>query len=271
MVVFSFGGGGSVKPDGSFEIPSVQPGSYYATAMRVGFGRPETLGRAPVTVTNANVDGVVITAGTSITVTGTVQMEGDDRTRITGNVYLQPAEGIGFGVQPARIQEDGSFKLESVSRDKYYVMVMGLPEGAYVKRVQAGSVDALENGLDLSQAEAAPPIQILISSKAATIEGVVRSEDRPWPGAAVTLLPESAQPERLRWLQKTSGTDQNGAFSLKGVAPGEYRLYAWQEFVPLFELDPEQLKSYESGSVKVKVGEGARERVELKLIRPPQP
>ncbi len=150
-------------------------------------------------------------------------------------------------------------------------MVMGLPEGAYVKRVQAGSVDALENGLDLSQAEAAPPIQILISSKAATIEGVVRSEDRPWPGAAVTLLPESAQPERLRWLQKTSGTDQNGAFSLKGVAPGEYRLYAWQEFVPLFELDPEQLKSYESGSVKVKVGEGARERVELKLIRPPQP
>jgi hypothetical protein len=100
---------------------------------------------------------------------------------------------------------------------------------------------------------------------------VVRSEDKPWPGASVTLLPEPMQLERLRLLQKTSNSDQNGRFTLKGVAPGEYRLYAWQEFFPISELDADQLKTYESNSVRIKVGEGAREQVELKLVKPKQP
>ena len=90
------------------------------------------------------------------------------------------------------------------------------------------------------------------------------------PGTAITLLPEPIRPERLRWLQKTSSSDQSGRFTLKGVAPGEYRVYAWEEFVPVLELEPEQLKPYEAHAVKIKVGEGAREQVELKLARPQQ-
>lgn len=265
------GGGGNLKPDGSFELPSVLPGSYFVTALQFDQGRPQVLGRVPITVSNGNIDGVVIYAGAPLEIAGRVALEGDDRTRITGSVLLQPAgDGISFGSSPGRIQNDGTFKLENVSRDKYYVTVMGLPEGTYVKQVRAGDADVLENGIDLSQASSAPAVEILLGSKAATIEGIVRHEDKPWPGASITLLPEPLRPDRVRFQQKIGSSDQNGRFTLKGIAPGEYRLYAWEEYVPVAELEPEQLKAYEGYAVKIKLAEGAQEQVEVKLARPQQ-
>lgn len=268
MMSFGGAGGGNVNPDGTFELASVQPGSYNLIVMRFETGRAQTMGRLPVTVSNRNVDGLVIQAGVPIEVAGKVTAEGDEKATIAGNVMLQPVEGMGFGISPARVQPDGTFKMEGVSRDKYLVSIIGLPEGMYVKRVKAGGSDVLENGLDLSQAESAPPLEIVISSKGATIEGIVRREDKPWQGASITLLPEPFRPDRARWIQRAAGSDQNGRFTLKGIAPGEYRIYAWEEFVPVFDLEPEQLKTYEAYAVKVKVNEEARERVELKLARP---
>jgi hypothetical protein len=52
-----------------------------------------------------------------------------------------------------------------------------------------------------------------------------------------------------------------------GISPGEYRLYAWEEYVPIAEMEPEQFKRYESSSVKLKLAEQAREQVELKAVR----
>jgi hypothetical protein len=219
----------------------------------------QTIGRTPVTVSDGNVDGVLVQASAPLEIAGKIATEGDEQAQLTGSVYLQPVEGFGFGVQPASIQKDGTFKLQSVSREKYSINVTGLPEGAYLKQARAGGSDVLENGLDLSHAESAPPLEILVSKRGATIEGVVRNEDKPWPGAAIMLLPEPHDPARLRRLQKISSSDHNGRFALKGVAPGEYRLYAWEEYVNLIDVEPEQLKPYEEFAVEIKVGEEAHE------------
>jgi hypothetical protein len=265
------GGGGNVKPDGTFEVSSVQPGSYTLTAMRLDLGRPQTLARLPVIVADGNVEDLVLQAGAPMEISGRVSAEEDNQPAISGMIVLQPSESAGFGVAPVRIQANGTFRIEGVSRDKYYVAVSGLPDGMYVKRVNAGGSNVLESGLDLSQAESAPALEITVSSKAAAIEGVVRNEDKPFAGASVMLLPEPLRPERLRWLQKIATSDQSGRFTMNGVAPGDYRLYAWEEFLSMYDLEPEQLKPYEGYAVKIKVGESAREQVELKLAPPLEP
>ena len=266
-------GGAMLGADGSFEFSSVQPGSYVVTAMGFAEGRrPQAFGMATVTVTDNDVDGVILQASVPvpITITGSVKVQGEEKAALQGSVILQPMGGFGFpgrGAPPARLQSDGTFQIEGVSRGKYYINVTGLPAGSYLKQVTAGGADVLDSGLDLSQADTAPAIEILVSRKAATIEGEVRHEDKPWPGASITLAPEPLQLEQLR-RQRTATSGADGRFTLTGIAPGEYRLYAWEESVSLASVEPEDLKPYEADSVKVRVGEGAREQVELHLAKP---
>ena len=55
------------------------------------------------------------------------------------------------------------------------------------------------------------------------------------------------------------------------MPPGEYRVYAWDLIERETYSDPEVLKKFESGSVKVSVKENSTERVELKVVRADQP
>ena len=270
-MVFGFGLGGNVKADGTFALPSVMPGSWDAVAMSLESGRPQMMGRASLTVTNANVENVVVQAGSPLELTGRVIQEGDVQpgghanTAVTGQVMLQPLKPFPMFIQPARIQEDGIFKIGGVSRDHFRVDVIGLSGDRYVKSVRAGNVDVTASGLDLSAAETAPPIEIRVSAKGAAVSGVVLDGDKPSPGAIVVALMQPFNPDRRSAMQKTVTTDQNGRFTLQGLAPGEYRIYAWDSYLNLNDLDAEQLKPFEKLSAAVRLKEEAREQVELKL------
>jgi hypothetical protein len=119
--------------------------------------------------------------------------------------------------------------------------------------------------VDLSVAETAPPLEIRVSTKGAAVSGVVLDGDKPSPGALVVALMQPFNADRRSAMQKMATTDQNGRFTLQGLAPGEYRIYAWDSYLPMSELDAEQLKPFEKLSAAVELKEEAREQVELKL------
>jgi len=167
-----------------------------------------------------------------------------------------------------KVAEDGAFKVEGISADKYYLNFYGLPEGSYVRSARMGGQEVLDNGLDLTQSEGSVKLEITLSPKAGVIEGVVQGKDKkPAPGAWVTLVPEPARPE-LRYLYKSASSDQNGRFGIKGVAPGDYKLYAWEE--PVFNpfSDPDLFKPFETKGVKVSLQENKREQAELMVLKP---
>jgi hypothetical protein len=223
------------------------------------------------TVTNTNVDDVVIQAGSLLEVSGLViqegapEQQGNTKTGVAGQVMLQPVLPLPIFLQPGRIQEDGTFKISGVSRDQYNVQVLGLSGGQYVKSVRAGNVDVTTSGLDLTSSETAPPLEIRVSAKGATVSGVVLDGEKPSPGAVVVALAQPFDPNRRSAMQKTATTDQNGRFTLQGLAPGEYRVYAWDSYLLLNDLDTEQLKPFDKFAAAVKLKEEAREQLELKL------
>jgi hypothetical protein len=54
---------------------------------------------------------------------------------------------------------------------------------------------------------------------------------------------------------------------MSGLAPGDYKLYAFEEEADIsLYIDPEWAKSLETAGDKVTIGENCREKVELKLI-----
>jgi protocatechuate 3,4-dioxygenase beta subunit len=255
-------------PDGAFEIGGVRPGSYYVLAVRTE-GRAHIAGRLPVEVGPSDLTDLLLPVGEALTVSGVVRVESRNRVRLDGvRVSLALSDATPTAAQPnAAVQENGAFRLDGVSRDAFRFLFQNLPEGLYVKSVRVGGQDILEKGLDLSQSNAAPQLEIVLSAGAGAVEGTARVEDKPASDGYITLIPEPMNPNRL-FRYRAVPVDHTGRFRIAGVAPGDYRIYAWEEQEMAPAAEAELPPAVTGKGVKVTVREGGREAVDLTVILP---
>jgi len=125
----------------------------------------------------------------------------------------------------------------------------------------------LRTGLDLSEPQAAPVLEVVLSPKVAMIEGVALRDGKTFPNGYVTLVPEPMRPES-RFFMSSTRTDRNGRFTMKGLTPGDYKLYGWEESVELVNVPPQDLQPYDAGSVSVRLAEGDTKQVEVQVASP---
>jgi hypothetical protein len=83
--------------------------------------------------------------------------------------------------------------------------------------------------------------------------------------AAVALVPDEPRRAQAR-LYKGITTDQYGRFTIKGIAPGGYKLFAWEDVEEGAYQDPDFLKPFEALGTPFTIREGSRESAELRLI-----
>jgi hypothetical protein len=216
-----------------------------------------------VDVGNNNVNNVnlVVTAGLELK--GTVRVDGPGGATL-GNlqVSLAPQEMLGLGMQGAKVGDDGSFWLSNVPAATYTIDVHGMPETFYIKSIRMGDADALEAGLDLTRGGGM--IEILLSPNAGQVDGSILDQAAV-SSAVVVLAPEGRRREQTS-LFKMTNTDAQGHFTMKGIAPGDYKLFAWEQSEEANYQDPEFLRPYENQGESVTIRESSRESVQLKLI-----
>ena len=88
------------------------------------------------------------------------------------------------------------------------------------------------------------------------------------PGSIVTLAPDPAGPGMTQRYQRVN-TDQNGRFDMKGITPGSYRVYAWDQLEPGEQYDPDMLKAHADKSAAVTVAEVSSFQLEtIESFRP---
>jgi hypothetical protein len=162
------------------------------------------------------------------------------------------------------VNEDGSFSLAGVDPGPCTVQVFGLPEKYYLKSVRLGENDWVDGAVAVTAN--AGTLDVLLSPNAAQVEGVVLDEkQQPAPGATVALAPDERRRGRPDLFRATLA-DQYGRFVLKGLAPGEYKLFSWAEVESGAAQDPEFLKLYERSGEPVTLRENGRETAQLKLL-----
>lgn len=251
--------------DSTFELRGMTPGAYVLMAQCWDEGKVY-VARQSVDVGNNNVDNVSLLLTAGIELKGTVRADGPSGTALDNlQVSLAPQEMMRMGMQGAKVGDDGSFSLSNVQPAIYTVTVFGMPETFYIKSIRMGDTDALETGLDLTHGGAGL-LEILLSPNGGQVDGSVGDPQQPAASSAVVVLaPDGRRREQTAFF-KTATTDAQGHFTIKGIAPGDYKLFAWEQSEDPDYQDPEFLKPYENQGEAVTIREGSHESVQLKLI-----
>ena len=253
---------------GNFDIGNVTPGQYTLRAS-LNEGGTSRQAHVLVDVGGANVEGLNIVIGPGITVKGHLRAEGDSADLSNVRLILQPRDpgGMMFGSQ-GKANADGLFEISNAAPDRYYLYVGGLPSGAYVKAIRSGQVDVLASGLDMTGDASPADMEVVISPKVAAISGVAQNPNtgNPMPGAMVVLIPQDQQRKEQQTYYKFVASDQNGAFSLTDLTPGEYKAYAWEDIEIGAYMDPDFMKPIEEKGEAVSLQEGQQKTLTLKVI-----
>jgi hypothetical protein len=253
---------------GKFVLPSVPPGNIYLTGSYIQDGRRyDTI--LPMEVGYTDIEGIELRPIAPADIGGQVSVEGDpafDLTRI--GITLNGAASGHQGSAPApAIKADGTFTLRGITPGFYRVNVSRLQQ-TYIKSIRFGTTDITDTLLDLSGG--VPPrteLAIVLGNDGGEIAGTVLNEkSEPVDVAMVTLLPAGST-RRVRSYFRTATVDASGHFTLRGVAPGSYRILAWDHVDPnAVFYDPEFLKPYEGGGQNLEVQSKGKHTAELKLV-----
>jgi hypothetical protein len=252
--------------DGSFVLKDVLPGSYTLSAFWFDEGKPY-VAKQNIDVGNADVEGVALTIAPGMTINGRVIWDG--KPSLEGDeLSISPSsteQGIEFD-SPAKVSPNGAFTLKDISEDTYHLYVNGMSKDCYVKAVRYGIADALydvfaaQRGTDAS-------LEVTLSSRGARVQGTVTDADgRPLAGVWVVLVPEESHRGHMQMYKETT-TDQYGHFELRGIPPGDYKLFSWDQVENGAWQDPEFLKPFESKGEEVKLQEGDSKSVNLTAIK----
>ena len=274
------------SPMDSFEFLDVESGRYAVQASPgqrtfKGVTTQTPAGRLMITVTDSDIDDLVLHLAPALELRGRVTVEGveppellpepeppppSEHPWVVGRMAVRPwitlrsADGVFVNSPSAESREDGTFHIKGIIPGTYRATVTGgFPPGAYLKSIHLGDRDVTDTEFELTSNP--PDLHVLLATRAATISGIVRNSNGvPAPGATVTCW----EPHR------STTTDQKGAFAIHNLAPGVYRLLAWEpiddDCAAEIAGDKITCATFEARVIMIALQENSRESIELQAV-----
>jgi hypothetical protein len=239
---------------GDFEFRGIPPGSYQLNAGEAG--------RNSIVVLASDVENVRVGLTPGAEVNLRIAAEGPDKPNLSEIGYFLTTDGRhGFMSSPP--WETDRFTARNVPPDHYILKLSGkLLRQLYVKTARAGDTDVLADGLTVA-GPGTIAIDVVLASDGGRVQGVVRDKNgQSVTGATILLAPDRRSREDLF---KSVTSDQNGHYEFAAIAPGNYKLFAWDDVEPKAWSDPDFLKDYEKLGEKLVLEAEARAAVDLSL------
>ena len=174
--------------------------------------------------------------------------------------------GFGSGTGGS-VGSDRTFEFRHIAPGSYWLHVLRMPEGHYLQAALLGERDVLAEGILLRPSQTEERLRLLLSPRAARINGIVMDEaGSPAVGVTVLWIPDESRRKQAHLFGRVL-TDQRGQFHISEIAPGTYLALALEGAVPGAEQDPETLRRYAGQLVEIGLSEDEQRELELTLTR----
>ena len=251
---------------GYFVLRGIPEGRYdiFATAHHAA-SDVNYSGRVSVDLRSQDLEGLQITVNPPVDLAGRVIVQGEAAPSATG-VNLRSAESSRvYAPKDVRPAENGEFTFEDLVEGTYLLGVTP-PEGMYVADLRQGGRSVYADARIRVGSNAPDSVQIFIASNAGVISGsVVHPEGRSGSDTTVVAVPD-APLRGSALLYKTARPDDSGNFTIAGLAPGRYKLFAWEGIVDGAWMNPEFLSKYDDLVTGIRVTPGKAEGLRVPVI-----
>lgn len=257
-----FNGGTTMAHAPSYAFDLTAPPGHYTLRANVYSGGADAYGSVTLFV-GGDLDGVTLNMTPApVVVMRVTAAEGKGAIKLQGvkarlfsadshNVYDLRADSAG----------DMTFPLKAWPGERLSLTVdtTSLPEGWYVQKIRFAGNDIFTGDFEIQGSGA---LEIVLRSGAGNIAGtVVDSDGKLYPNSSVTLIPDDSDSLPVR-----QAVDDNGGFRFVALAPGRYKLFAWEEVDDDLWQDPEFRRKYQSRAAAVTVAAGESQSLRIAVI-----
>jgi hypothetical protein len=163
-------------------------------------------------------------------------------------------------------RQTGEFTIPRVAPGIYKVAPRLPPSGdIYVEDVVQGITSVYKDGFEVSD-KPSEPIQLLLASPGARVEGVVRNvRQEPAVRVRIVLIPDASRrqdPTRYR----EAFTDKDGKFAFRGIPPGNYKAFAWESVPQSAWFNSEFIQKYDPRGQSITLDRGANVALQVTVI-----
>jgi hypothetical protein len=135
-----------------------------------------------------------------------------------------------------------------------------------VKSIRLGNADILKDGLHVS-GQVREELEIVVSANAGELDGTVLDLNRqPFSNATIAILPDVTRRAARTDLIKNTTSNEEGKFHFDGLAPGEYRVFAWEDVPQGDWYDTDFTPRFEALGTSVVIDEAKTKALEVRVI-----
>ena len=258
------GRGSQVRPDGTFELTGIAPGSYTINVRERG-GPDGEFGGVPVVVGTADLSGVAITTGRGATASGRIVTDqdvppsfGPNQVRVMAVAATgEPGGFFGGGGGPGRTNDDFTFELRGLADTR--LLRVSPPAGWALKAIEHEGADITDTPLDFRGGGDVRNLRVVLTQSLTDLSGLV-TDDRGQPliDATVVVFPD----DEARWggtsrYIRAARPDQQGRYQFRGLPPYQGYLVAVVQGLEDGQAnDPEFLATLKPAARRVSLGAG---------------
>jgi ferric-dicitrate binding protein FerR (iron transport regulator) len=257
----------------SFRLERVQPGPYDLwVGVSAGRARnsPVLVGRFSLVVTDKSLEDVTVPIAQGVELAGQfLTDQPSDVGRL--QLLLVSVEGLPAPLAPTArfdsslVRADGSFTLPYVVPGRYKLEVAG-PQDMYLAQASLGPRQILGQSFDIEAGTSAGPLQLQMKRDGGRLAGVVlTATSTPVPGAQIRLIP-SLEFRDDPSAYKFGFTNEQGAFTVSGIRPGTYTVFAFDQIENNAWTNTEYMSTYMSSGVSIALNNGQQTSTTLRLI-----
>ena len=274
---------GATAPDGTFVLRNVPQGMYTMQGFAPAppdYRGPGNLsafpfGWLPVTVGDADVDGLVLKTMPGTTLRGKIVVEDADAPPLSpSQVGIQPipvefdSAPVGGGPSPSEIHDDMTFEVTRLS-GQCRIFVAVRARNLALKKITLNDEDITDTPIDLRTKDV-DGVEVVLTTKVTRVSGGVSDDRGSTADYAVVIFAS----DPTKWIDRSrfvafARPTQQGRFLLTGLPPEDYLAIALPGVNPAEIWDPEFLQQLRTQATAFTLGEGEAKALELKLRRRP--